>query len=308
MAMTVAVQALLALTARSGRILRVDLRDGSVETVTGDAGPVPDGILVDGGEIYWTTMGRPEVHGPTEADRWYHRRDGGVHAIGLDGRGRRAVLAPGTITTGKQLATDRAGVLYWGDREGCRVSCARTDGSGFTDLVIRIPDDTGDAECVGVAVDPVRRWLYWTQKGPAKGGQGRIFRAGLDLPAGESPDARSDIELLWDGRPEPIDLHLAGGWMYWTDRGAPPDGNTLNRAPVPPPGERGAAPQILARGFAEAIGLTIDAASAVAYVSDLGGEIRAVPLPGAASGAASEPTAERAILALGEPITGIVGV
>ena len=283
---------LLALAVRSGRILRVRLSDGHVEPWYDDAGPIPDGIVVADGTVYWTTMGRPEVVGEGEAGRLYHRPDGGVHAMGLDGTGRRDVVPNGSLTTGKQL-TYADGVLYWCDREGRRVSRARVDGSGQGDLVV----NTGDDEltwCVGVAVDPAGGHLYWSQKGPSRGGQGRIFRAGLELPAGEQPSARSDIELVWDGLPEPIDLHLEAGWLYWTDRGAPPSGNTLNRAPLPGPGERGAAPEILGGGFAEAIGLVV--ADDGAYVSDLGGHIWEVPLSGGPP---------RVLVQLPEAITGL---
>lgn len=130
------------------------------------------------------------------------------------------MLAPGTITTGKQLTCDDTGTLFWGDREGRRVSCARIDGSGLADLVVNTAEGVL-AECVGVAVDRERGHLYWSQKGPAKGGQGRIFRAGLAIPAEETAATRSDVELLWDGLPEPIDLHIDGRWLYWSDRGAP---------------------------------------------------------------------------------------
>lgn len=114
----------------------------------------------------------------------------------------------------------------------------RTDGSGLTDLVVNPPGDISQ-ECVGVAVHRVRRHLHWTQKGPAKGSRGRIFHAGLGLPTGESPERRTDVELLWSGLPEPIDLHLDGDWLYRTDRGAPSGGNTLNRAATPAAGVRG---------------------------------------------------------------------
>ena len=75
--------------------------------------------------------------------------------------------------------------------------------------------------CVGIAVDVDRRLLYWTQKGAPNGGEGRIFRAPLDLPAEPSPQYRDDIELLWKDLPEPIDLHLidGGATLLWTDRG-----------------------------------------------------------------------------------------
>jgi hypothetical protein len=282
----VAVDELLALAVRSGRILRVRLSDGHVDLFAEGAGPVPDGIVVADGTVYWTTMGVPEVVGEGEAGRLYQRRDGGVHAMELDGTGRRDVVPPGTVTTGKQLAC-ADGVLYWGDREGTRVSRVRTDGSELADLVVNT--GTGERDwCVGVAVDPAGGHLYWSQKGPSKGGEGRIFRVGLRPP---------DVELVWEGLPEPIDLHVEGGWLYWTDRGAPPAGNTLNRAPLPGPGERGAAPEILGGGFAEAIGLVVGADRA--YVSDLGGHIWEVPLSGGAP---------RVLVQLPEAITGLAAL
>ncbi len=251
-------------------------------------------------------MGAPIVDPskPGEGGRDYSRPNGGVHAVGLDGTGKRDVLPVGAITTGKQLTSDGAGTLYWGDREGCRVSRVRVDGSGLTDLVVNTREDTWGEECVGVAVDSVRGHLYWTQKGPAKGGKGRIFRAAIGVPHGETAENRSDVEVLWDGLPEPIDLHLDGEWLYWTDRGAPPAGNTLNRAPVPAVGEPGVAPEILAGGFKEAIGLAVDGKAGVAYVSDLRGHIWVVPLPGGPA-AAEGP---RVLVALGEPVTGLAGV
>ncbi|HEU5265933.1 MAG TPA: hypothetical protein VFU35_04500, partial [Jatrophihabitans sp.] len=90
----------------------------------------------------------------------------------------------------------------------------------------------------------------------------------------------------------------------WTDRGAPPAGNTLNRARIPPAGTAGAEPEVLADGFAEAIGLVVDDAAGLAYVSDLGGAIRAVPIPGG-------PVANESayvVLAAGEPITGLAAL
>lgn len=94
----------------------------------------------------------------------------------LDGTGARDVIPTGVITTGKQLTSDGAGTLYWGDREGCRVSRVRIDETSLTDLVVNIRDNSWLQECVGVAVDTARGYLYWTQKGPSNGGKGRIFR------------------------------------------------------------------------------------------------------------------------------------
>ena len=300
------MDALLALAIRSGRILRVSLPNGELTTVVAGAGGAPDGIVVESGVVYWTTMGSPVVDASRtgEPSRDYSATNGGVHAVGLDGTGKRDVVPVGRVTTGKQLASDGAGTLYWSDREGCRVSRARVDGSGVTDLVVNPRDDIELQGCVGIAVDPGRGHLYWTQKGPAKGGKGRILRAGIEVPDGETAENRSDVEVLWDGLPEPIDLHLDGDWLYWTDRGAPPGGNTLNRAPRPAARETGRPPEILAGGFHEAIGLEVDGTRGLAYVSDLGGHIWRVPLP---DGGASD-GAPQVLVALGEPVTGLTGV
>lgn len=48
--------------------------------------------------------------------------------------------------------------------------------------------------------------FYWTQKRISKGGKGRIFRANIEMPNGESAASRSDIEMLFSGLPEAIDL------------------------------------------------------------------------------------------------------
>lgn len=295
-------EGLLALGIRTGTILRVSLPDGAVETLyTDEAGASPDGVLVEDGRIYWTTMGRPDRAPGTSSEEGldFSARTGGVHSVLLDGTDLRDLVPAGAMTTGKQLASDGAGTLFWADREGCRVSSVRTDGTGLRDLVVNVPEPDRLAECVGVAVDPARGHLYWTQKGPAKGGRGRILRAGLELPSGASPDDRPDVETLWDGLPEPIDLEIVGDTLYWTDRGAAPDGNSLNRAPLPAVGTRGAAPTILARGFDEAIGLAVDAASGLAYVSDLGGRIWRAPLDG---------RAPEILIDLGTLVSGIVGL
>ncbi|MFJ3959311.1 hypothetical protein [Arthrobacter sp. NPDC090010] len=295
--------ALLVLRIAQGDIQRVSLPDGQMTEFLAEAGPWPDGIVVAGETVYWTTMGEPVripgVEGEGGAD--FSAATGGVHAVPLAGGPVRDVVGPGLITTAKQLADDGRGRLYWGDREGCRISSVAMDGDGLHTLISNVPDASGEQECVGVAVDAPRGHLYWTQKGPAKGGKGRIFRAGLELPAGEDADARNDVELLWDGLPEPIDLEIHDGFLYWTDRGAGPTGNTLNRAALPPTGERGAEPEILASGFQEAIGLAVDGEAHRVYVSELGGRILAVELDAPRS-------APTLVADLQTPVTGVAGL
>ena len=87
---------------------------------------------------------------------------------------------------------------------------------------------------MGVCVDAKHGKFYWTQKGSSKAGKGRIFRANIAMPSGESASSRSDVETLFERLPEPIDLDIDPDeeLLYWTDRGEYPLGNSLNRASV----------------------------------------------------------------------------
>ena len=86
---------------------------------------------------------------------------------------------------------------------------------------------------------------------------------------------RKDIELLYDALPEPIDLDLdlANRTMYWTDRGDPPRGNTVNRAPMDvTPGAR-KDPEIIFNHLMEGIGLALDLKNNRMFMTDLGGSV-----------------------------------
>jgi hypothetical protein len=135
---------------------------------------------------------------------------------------------------------------------------------------------------VGIALDIVGGRLYWTQKGSDNAGQGRIFRANIEIPKGQTPANRTDIETLFDKLPEPIDLDLdlASRIMYWTDRGDPPRGNTVNRAPMDAaPGNR-KAPEILITHLMEAIGLALDLKGGRMFLTDFAGSVYSANLDG----------------------------
>jgi hypothetical protein len=271
---------LLALARDLDRIELIDLPEGSRQVIVTDTGPHPDGVVCDGTTVFWTTMGeRTSISSAGEAV--YADIDGGVHAIDVDGSHRRDIVAPGGTTTGKQLALDSQGNLYWGNREGLSLATARVDGTGLRDLVKRDGSGAERDWIVGVAIDEANGHIYWSQKGSSEGGNGKIFRAGLRVPDGETAEDRGDIELLWDHLPAPIDLELLDDHLLWTDRGAGsrPGGSSLNRAVVPPVGQKGQAPEVLAEGFEEAIGLAVDREGQMAYVADLSGKIWAVPGP-----------------------------
>ena len=116
-----------------------------------------------------------------------------------------------------------------------------------------------------------RRELYWSQKGLSKGFEGRIFRASIK-------DAEASKEVLFDRLPEPIDLELdeESHTLYWTDRGDPPRGNSLNRAFVG--SDKAGTVEILATRFHETIGLALDKQGGKVYVSDLAGGVYEIDL------------------------------
>src|ERR1700689_3467205 len=214
------------------RLFLLDLSDDRVVSLNPDGSDrkvivtgcrYPDGIAVDvaAGHIYWTNMGNPAAD------------DGSIERADLDGQNRQTIVGQGGTFTPKQLQLERkSGKLYWCDREGMRLMRANLDGSNIETLV-----DTGQGDprpgpdpakgCVGVAIDAECDQVYWTQKGPDNAGQGRLLRAGIEVPAGQTESNRADIELLYDGLPEPIDLELDPNnrVVYWTDRGDPPRRN-----------------------------------------------------------------------------------
>jgi len=267
---------------RSGRLFVLELNAGLIHTMNPDGaekktivsnGRLPDGIVVDvkAGHIYWTNMGVPNLN------------DGSIERADLDGGNRKVIVPQGVTHTPKQIHLDKdGGKLYWCDREGMRVMRANLDGSQVETLVEagRGDKDSRDQTrwCVGITIDPKLRKIYWTQKGPDNGGQGRIFRANIDIPKGESPANRSDIEVLFDQLPEPIDLELdvANRILYWTDRGDPPRGNTVNRAPV----DKKAAPEILITHLMEGIGIALDVPGNRMFVTDFAGSVYSADLDG----------------------------
>jgi hypothetical protein len=176
----------------SGRLFFLDLggdrvlssnSDGSdVKTLVSEGRRLPDGLVVDvaAGHIYWTNMGNPKAN------------DGSIERADLDGRHLTNIVPVGGTFTPKQLQLDKQhGKIYWSDREGMRVRRSNLDGSDIETLV-----ETGHGEadrldarnwCVGIALGVERGKLYWTQKGDDNAGQGRIFRANLEIPKGQTP-------------------------------------------------------------------------------------------------------------------------
>jgi DNA-binding beta-propeller fold protein YncE len=261
-----------------GRLLSANPDGSDLKTIVVEGRKLPDGLVVDSaaGHMYWTNMGNPQAN------------DGSILRSDLDGKNMTTVVPPGGTFTPKQLQLEKeSGKLYWCDREGMRVMRANLDGSDIETLVDTSQGDTRPGRdlrkwCVGIAVDATGGKFYWTQKGADKAGQGRIFRANIELPRGGTPANRQDIELLYDNLPEPIDLDVdpTTRTLYWTDRGDPPRGNTVNRAPMDPaPGPR-KDPEILFSHLMEGIGLALDLKGGRMFITDLAGSVYSANLDG----------------------------
>jgi Low-density lipoprotein receptor repeat class B len=265
------------LEANAGKIHSANA-DGSDRKVIVTGARIPDGIVVDvkAGHIYWTNMGIPT------------KNDGSIERVDLDGQNRKTIIPEGATFTPKQLHLEKkAGKLYWCDREGMRVMRASLDGSNIETLVDSSKGDvrpgTDESKvCVGITVDPDRGQIYWTQKGPANAGKGRIFRAKIDIPRGQTAANRTDIETLFDGLPEPIDLELdlKNRFLYWTDRGDPPRGNTVSRASIDADFSKHPTPDILLTHLEEGIGIAVDFKGGRMFTTDLAGNIFTAKLDG----------------------------
>ena len=261
-----------------GRVLSANPDGSDLKTVLIEGRKLPDGLAADvaAGHLYWTNMGNPKAN------------DGTIFRSDLDGRNLTTIVAPGGTFTPKQLQIDKPNSkLYWCDREGMRVMRANLDGSKIETLV-----DTSEGDprpganpnkwCVGVAVDADAGKLYWTQKGGDNAGEGCIRRANIDIPKGQTPSNRTDIELLYDKLPEPIDLDLDLGnrMLYWTDRGDPPRGNTVNRAPLDAPRGKRPPPEIVFSNLMEGIGLALDPKHGRMFITDFAGSVYRANLDG----------------------------
>ena len=267
------------LSASSGEVFSANPDGSDLKVIVNEGKRLPDGIVVDvaAGHLYWTNMGIPTAN------------DGSIERSDVDGKNLTHIVPPGGTFTPKQLQLDEKNrKLYWCDREGMRVMRANLDGSNIETLIDTSEGDSRPGKiirkwCVGIALDVEGGKLYWTQKGSDNAGDGRIFRANLEIPKGQSAANRKDIELLYEGLPEPIDLELdlANRTMYWTDRGDPPRGNTVNRASMDPgKGNGKKEPVVIFDHLMEGIGIALDLKAGRMFLTDLGGSVYSANLDG----------------------------
>ena len=272
-----AVGRLFVLELSGNRVLSMN-PDGSGKNIIVSDCRYPDGIVVDidAGHIYWTNMGVPNLN------------DGSIERADLDGKNRTTIVPTGGTHTPKQLHLEKTvGKLYWSDREGMRVMRCNLDGSKIETLVDASGGDARPGKdatkwCVGITVDSKRGHFYWTQKGPDNAGVGKIFRANLEMPKGQNASNRKDIEVLFDELPEPIDLELdlENRILYWTDRGDPPLGNTVNRASIDADFKKHPPPEVVFNHLMEGIGIALDVKHDQMFMTDFAGSVYSAKLDG----------------------------
>jgi sugar lactone lactonase YvrE len=179
--------------------------DGSEMMRLTSALAAPDGVVYSDctGELFFTNMGSSlGGSGRASVQRW--------HAGTTE-----TIVAPGSgINTAKQLALDRrTGLLYVADREGATIWRVDPGSREATPIVL----GHGFQQLVGVVVDSAAGHVYFTDRLAA-----RIYRVGLQMPAGQSAENRTDVELLYQAPAGamPIDLALDydADVLYLTDR------------------------------------------------------------------------------------------
>lgn len=261
----------------NGRILTCKPDGSEFRELVSQINTMPDGIAVDvtHQHIYWTNMGIPPVN------------DGSIQRCDLSGKNVVTIIPKGMTHTPKQLIiAPRSQKLYWSDREGMKVMRANMDGS---DVEVLYRASTVDSDkqfpqnwCVGISVDEELGIIFWSQKGPSKGNRGRILQMGIEMIPGESAEQRSDVQCVLDNLPEPIDLELDidSGILYWTDRGDPPFGNTVNSIALADLPIGKSRPNILVRKLHEGIGIALDEAGKRMFFGDLGGSLYTSNLDG----------------------------
>ncbi len=136
-----------------------------------------------------------------------------------DGSGVEIVVTDLVDTRG--IALDAAGgKMYWIEHFAQKIQRANLDGSAMEDLVT-----TGMISPIGLAIDVADGKMYWADASTCL-----IQSANLEIPFGETPSTRTDVEDLVTGPiPPDVDDHagtncpaglaldLAGGKMYWTE-------------------------------------------------------------------------------------------
>src|SRR6266481_5120865 len=211
---------------------------------------------------------------------------GRIHSANADGSDRKVIVSGARVPDGVVVDVE-ARHIYWTnmgvpskndgsiervDLDGRNRVTIIGEGKTFTPKQLHLEKRSGK--------------LYWCDREGM-----RVMRANLDgsnieilvdTSKGETPVDRTDIELLFDGLPEPIDLELdlKNRLIYWTDRGDPPRGNTVNRASIDADFSKHPPSDILLTHLMEGIGIALDFKGNRMFTTDLAGNIFSAKLDG----------------------------
>ena len=271
---------------RSGRLFLLDLSGGRVLSMDPDGSnrkiiatgcPHPDGIVVDvaAGHVYWTNMGVPSSN------------DGSIERADLDGKQSQDHRSTGGTFTPKQLHLDKAnGKLYWSDREGhardARESRRLADRNPGRDRTkAKLTAATRRDGALESPSIPSAEQIYWTQKGADNAGVGRILRAGIDIPTGETRDQSQRHRGLLR-RPSRADRSRARSRTSrpLLDRSRRSSARQHGESRVHRREARQNAPQIVVTDLMEGIGIALDVPGNRMFVTDLAGSLYSAKLDG----------------------------
>ena len=215
------------------------------------------------------------------------RNDGSIMRSDLDGK----ILSPSfrLATRSRQAASageeERQALLVGPGRDAGNASKSGRDGNpdprGYEPRRFTAGSDQRKW-CVGIAVDPDGGKFYWTQKGGHDAGRGRILRANIQVPQGQSAENRTDIELsLTTFRNRSI-----WTWIRFIAHSIGPTAGT-RRAAIRytgrhyPKAGNGKEPEILFTHLMEGIGLALDLnGGRMFFITDFGGSVYSANLDG----------------------------
>ena len=222
------------------KIQRASLVGSDVELLLDDPAvsqPISIDLHVPGGKMYFTdpgdaTIRRADLDGTgledvvtglgllsgialdavNEKVYWCDFDTDKIQRANLDGTGIEDLVTTGLVKP-QSIALDVAGEkMYWTDTDANRIQRASLNGDDVEDLV------TGLGSLSGIALDVPTGKMYW-----CNWTDGVIHRANMEIPQGDTPDDRSDIEDVVTGLlyPNGIALDLVHGMMYWVDTEPP---------------------------------------------------------------------------------------
>ena len=214
--------------------------------------------------------------------------DGSIERADLDGKNRKIIVPQGVTHTPKQIHLDKE------TRQALLVRPRRDarDARQSRRFAARDPRRDGpgrrrsgaDSDEDGASASPSilsAQQIYWTQKGPDNAGHGpHLPRQYRNPDRRERSPNRSDIEVLYDGLPEPIDLeldHRKSGPLLDRPRRSAARQHRQSRS------DRRRSPsesEIVVTHLMEGIGIALDVPGDRMFVTDFAGSIYSANLDG----------------------------